>query len=124
MYCAGLKHSSHTGPTPGSNSIAHSKYWTSSLAWISKVAQLSIETAGGPVRIVVSGGVESMPTSNAREAGGCSTLSARSIARTRNTWLPGVRSLYSIGESHCSNGCESSWHSKLETGSLALKLAM
>src|SRR5918999_2191902 len=96
---------------------------TSSLAAISKVAQLSIVLAGGPDRIVVSGAVMSRPTANACSTGGCSTLSDRSIARTRKTWLPAFMSEYSIGDSHCSNGCESSWHSKRLTGSLAVQLA-
>src|SRR5918992_3513080 len=96
---------------------------TSSLAAISEVAQLSIVLAGGPDRIVVSGALMSRPTANACSTGGCSTLSERSIARTRNTWLPAFTSEYSMGDSHCSNGCESSWHSKRLTCSLAVKLA-
>jgi hypothetical protein len=44
------------------------------------------------------------------------------MARTRNRWLPGVRSVYSMGDSHCSNGSASIWHSKSVTGSLAVKL--
>src|SRR5918992_253548 len=96
---------------------------TSSLAAISKVAQSSMLFAGGPDRIVVSGAEMSRPTANACSTGGCSTLSERSIARTRNTWLPAFTSEYSIGDEHCSNGWESSWHSKRLTCSLAVKLA-
>src|SRR5688572_647538 len=95
---------------------------TSSLAESSKLAQSSLVVAGGPDRIVVSGGVPSIPTLKVRLCGGCSTFSAGSMARTRNTWLPGVRSLYSIGDSHCSNGSASIWHSNVEPGSLAEKL--
>src|SRR5688572_26201520 len=95
---------------------------TSSLEESSKLAQSSPVVAGGPFRIVVSGGVPSMPTSKLWVTGGCSTFRARSMARTLNTWFPGDRSLYSIGDSHCSNGSLSIWHSKSETGSLAVKL--
>src|SRR5687768_15959525 len=95
---------------------------TSSLAESSKLAQSSLVVAGGPDRIVVSGGVPSIPTLKVRLCGGCSTFSAGSMARTRNTWLPGVRSLYSIGDSHCSNGSASIWHSNVEPGSFAEKV--
>src|SRR5918999_504589 len=95
---------------------------TSSLDESSKVAQSSIVFAGGPVTIVVSGATVSAPTSRVVLTGGCSTFRARSIARMRNVCVPGVRSLYSIGESHCSNGCESSWHWNWKTCSLAVKL--
>ena len=78
--------------------------------------------AGGPFRIVVSGGVASMPTLKVWVTGGCSTLPARSTARTRNVWLPTVRSEYSIGASHCSNGSASKAHWNSMTGSLAVKL--
>src|SRR5918992_1271951 len=60
-----------------------------------------------------------MPTSKFLVTGGCSTLSARSIARTRKVCGPVTSSAISYGDSHCSHGWLSIWQSKLSTGSFA-----
>jgi hypothetical protein len=46
------------------------------------------------------------------------------MARTRNSWVPSVRLLYSTGELHSANGSTSSEHSNVEPGSLERKLKL
>jgi hypothetical protein len=61
-----------------------------------KVALPLVVVAGGPEVIVVCGAVWSIV--HVWVAGVGSTLPARSVAWTRNWWLPGVRPVYARGE--------------------------
>jgi hypothetical protein len=47
-----------------------------------------------------------------------------SIARTRKTCSPTIRSAYSIGDEHSLTGSASSWHSNVDIGSLETKLKL
>src|SRR5688572_14423145 len=80
------------------------------------VASAVALVASGAASMVVSGGARMV---HSYVAGVESTLPARSVACTRNTWSPGERSVYSIGESHDSSGSASSEHSNVAPPSAA-----
>src|SRR5688572_14383579 len=48
-------------------------------------------------------------------------LPTRSMDRTRNSWFPTKRPVYSLGEAHSANGAPSREHPNLEPGSFEEK---
>src|SRR5688572_4670091 len=111
LYWAGESHEPH-----GSSSRAHSKVEPGSEDVKAKEARSLEVTAGGPSRIVVSGGPVSPGASTVHSwrAGVWSTVtSSRETARASSTCRPTVRSVIWYGFSQASNGCPSRAHSNV-----------
>jgi hypothetical protein len=103
-------------------SSEHSNVEPASLAVKLKLALVLEVWAGGAAVIVVCGAVVSIV--QLCTAGLPSTFPAASIARTRKLCDPAASPAYVCGDSQATKAALSSEHSKLEPGSLAVKLKL
>src|SRR5947208_4304862 len=102
--------------------MRHSKVEPGSLELKVNVGVASLSSAGGAESIVVFGAVRS--TVQVRLAGVASVLPAGSVARTSKVWLPAPSGAVVCGLVQGDQLPPSTRHSKVEPGSLELKLKL
>src|SRR5207249_6335171 len=103
-------------------SMRHSKVEPGSLALKLKLGVVSLEGLAGPLSTAVLGAVKSI--AQVRLAGLASVLPAVSVARTSSVWLPSASAAVVCGLVQALQLPASRRHSKLEPGSLELKLKL